>query len=43
MKPIRNSAKAVIIQEGKLLLTKNQDEQGFFIYFQVVVKSLARN
>lgn len=33
MKPIRNSAKAVIIQEGKLLLTKNQDEQGFFYLF----------
>ncbi|SFM18596.1 ADP-ribose pyrophosphatase YjhB, NUDIX family [Paenibacillus sp. 1_12] len=33
MKPIRNSAKAIIIQEGKVLLTKNQDEQGFFYLF----------
>ncbi|WP_338106079.1 NUDIX domain-containing protein [Pullulanibacillus pueri] len=28
--PIRNSAKAIIINEGKILLTKNQDEDGYF-------------
>jgi 8-oxo-dGTP diphosphatase len=30
MKPIRNSAKAIIIQNGKLLATKNQDQFGVF-------------
>lgn len=30
VKPIRNSAKAVIIQNGKILLTKNVDQEGFF-------------
>lgn len=30
MKPIRNSAKALIIQNGKLLATKNEDQQGTF-------------
>jgi len=33
MKPIRNSAKAIIIEDNQLLLTKNQDEQGFFYLF----------
>ncbi|MCM2998307.1 MULTISPECIES: NUDIX domain-containing protein [Paenibacillus] len=33
MKPIRNSAKAIIIQQGKLLLTKNKDNDGFFYLF----------
>ncbi|WP_308635384.1 NUDIX domain-containing protein [Paenibacillus silvisoli] len=33
MKPIRNSAKAVIIENGRLLLTKNQDDEGFFYLF----------
>jgi len=33
MKPIRNSAKAIIIEGNQLLLTKNQDEQGFFYLF----------
>ncbi|PFA67103.1 NUDIX hydrolase [Bacillus sp. AFS015802] len=28
--PIRNSAKAIIIKENKLLLTKNKDGEGFF-------------
>lgn len=30
---IRNSAKAIIIHEEKVLLTKNQDEDGFFFLF----------
>lgn len=30
MKPIRNSAKAIIIQDNKILLTKNKDHNGFF-------------
>ena len=30
MKPIRNSAKAIIIRNGKLLCTKNQDHLGIF-------------
>ncbi|WP_246070554.1 NUDIX domain-containing protein [Paenibacillus kobensis] len=33
MKPIRNSAKAIIIEDGKVLLTKNQDDNGFFYLF----------
>jgi len=33
MKPIRNSAKAIIIENNQLLLTKNQDEQGFYYIF----------
>ena len=33
MKPIRNSAKAIIVDSNKLLLTKNKDEQGFFYLF----------
>ncbi|GIP18176.1 DNA mismatch repair protein MutT [Paenibacillus montaniterrae] len=33
MKPIRNSAKAIIIENNQLLLTRNQDEQGFFYLF----------
>lgn len=30
MKPIRNSAKAIIIQKGNLLVTKNKDHLGTF-------------
>ena len=30
---IRNSAKAVILQHGQLLLTKNRDAEGFFYIF----------
>ena len=30
MKPIRNSAKAIIIKDGKLLCTKNTDPEGFW-------------
>lgn len=30
---IRNSAKAIIIREEKVLLTKNQDSEGFFYLF----------
>ena len=33
MKPIRNSAKAIIIMNDKLLLTKNVDHAGFFYLF----------
>lgn len=33
MKPIRNSAKAIIIREGKILLTKNEDQFGIFYLF----------
>ncbi|MBD8499283.1 NUDIX domain-containing protein [Paenibacillus arenosi] len=33
MKPIRNSAKAIIIEENRLLLTKNSDDQGYFYLF----------
>ena len=33
MKPIRNSAKAIIIQNEKILLTKNQDDLGYFYLF----------
>ncbi|MGE5704190.1 MAG: NUDIX domain-containing protein [Clostridia bacterium] len=33
MKPIRNSAKAVIIRNEKILLTKNKDEFGLFYLF----------
>ena len=30
MRPIRNSAKAIILHEGRILLTKNEDEWGIF-------------
>ena len=30
MRPIRVSAKAVIVHDGRLLLTQNQDRDGFF-------------
>lgn len=33
MKPIRNSAKAVLIRDGHLLLTKNKDDEGYFYLF----------
>lgn len=33
MKPIRNSAKAVIIQNERVLLTKNVDQEGFYYLF----------
>jgi len=33
MKPIRNSSKAVIIQNQQMLLTKNKDDLGFFYLF----------
>lgn len=33
MLPIRNSAKAIIIQDEKVLLTKNKDHEGFFYLF----------
>ncbi|MGM1048987.1 8-oxo-dGTP pyrophosphatase MutT, NUDIX family [Paenibacillus uliginis N3/975] len=33
MKPIRNSAKAVIIQNERVLLTKNVDQDGIFYLF----------
>ncbi|TVX95328.1 NUDIX domain-containing protein [Cohnella terricola] len=33
MRPIRNSAKALIIQDGRVLLTKNKDNDGFFYLF----------
>ncbi|MCU6713193.1 NUDIX domain-containing protein [Paenibacillus sp. J5C_2022] len=33
MKPIRNSAKAIIIDECQILLTKNKDHEGFFYLF----------
>ncbi|WRP04551.1 NUDIX domain-containing protein [Rossellomorea aquimaris] len=31
--PIRNSAKAIIIRDNKILLTKNKDKEGFFYLF----------
>jgi 8-oxo-dGTP diphosphatase len=33
MKPIRNSAKAVIIRDDYVLLTKNKDDSGYFYLF----------
>ncbi len=33
MRPIRNSAKAVIIRNNKILLTKNKDDFGYFYLF----------
>jgi len=33
MKPIRNSAKAIIMNNERLLLTKNKDDLGFFYLF----------
>jgi 8-oxo-dGTP diphosphatase len=33
MKPIRNSAKAIIIENDRILLTKNEDDFGFFYLF----------
>lgn len=30
---IRNSAKAIIIVDGRILLTKNQDDEGYFYLF----------
>lgn len=33
MKPIRNSAKAIIIDNKQVLLTKNKDHDGFFYLF----------
>lgn len=33
MNPIRNSAKAVIIDQERILLTKNADDKGFFYLF----------
>lgn len=43
MKPIRNSAKAIIVEHDKILLTKNIDDFGFFTYFPVVGKNTVRN
>jgi len=33
LKPIRNSAKAVIVDNNRVLLTKNKDDQGYFYLF----------
>ncbi|SEB91635.1 NUDIX domain-containing protein [Paenibacillus sp. GP183] len=33
MRPIRNSAKALLIQNDKILLTKNKDDFGYFYLF----------
>lgn len=33
MTAIRNSAKAVIVRDGRVLLTKNEDAQGYFYLF----------
>lgn len=33
MKPIRNSARALIIEQDRVLLTKNQDGQGIYYLF----------
>jgi ADP-ribose pyrophosphatase YjhB (NUDIX family) len=33
IKAIRNSAKAVIVRDGKVLLTKNEDKNGYFYLF----------
>jgi len=33
LKPIRNSAKAIIVDNNRILLTKNKDEQGFFYLY----------
>ncbi|MCM3627118.1 NUDIX domain-containing protein [Paenibacillus glycanilyticus] len=33
MKPIRNSAKAIIIRDQKILLTVNKDDEGLFYIF----------
>jgi 8-oxo-dGTP diphosphatase len=33
MKPIRNSAKAIIIRDNQILLTKNLDRDGYFYLF----------
>jgi 8-oxo-dGTP diphosphatase len=33
MKPIRNAAKAVIIENNQILLTKNEDREGYFYLF----------
>lgn len=33
MKPIRNSAKAVIVEHDRVLLTKNADREGYFYLF----------
>lgn len=33
MKPIRNSAKAIIIINNQILLTKNEDQDGYFYLF----------
>jgi 8-oxo-dGTP pyrophosphatase MutT (NUDIX family) len=33
MNPIRNSVKAIIIRDGHVLLTKNEDKDGFFYLF----------
>lgn len=33
MRPIRNSAKAVMIHQGRVLLTKNKDQTGMFYLF----------
>jgi 8-oxo-dGTP diphosphatase len=30
VRPIRNSAKAIIIEDGRLLTIKNQDDEGFY-------------
>lgn len=31
--PIRNSAKAILMKDNKILLTKNKDSEGFFYLF----------
>ncbi|TDF95167.1 NUDIX domain-containing protein [Paenibacillus piri] len=33
MKPIRNSARAFIVKDDRILLTKNRDDQGYFYLF----------
>jgi 8-oxo-dGTP diphosphatase len=30
VRPIRNSGKAIIVEDGRLLTIKNQDDEGFF-------------
>lgn len=50
MKPIRNSTKAIIIEDGKILFTKNKDDLGVYYllpgggqnYFENLVDALKR-
>lgn len=43
MRPIRNSAKAIITRDGKVLLTKNKDDLGYLYLYPEGAMSRAKS